>query len=150
MKLHSYSGEWEHFAALDSALLSCPKNRRPSEYRIEGFRMHCGAGLFKFKGVDTPEDGKRLSGSEILVPRECAAPLQSGEWYLDDLVGLEVRGEDGRIHGKVTGLIESSDDLLEVRRPQGSCFFIPFRARFVGEPRLEGKFITLKADWLAD
>lgn len=150
MKLHSYSGEWGHFAALDSAVLRRPKEHRRTEYRIEGFRMHRGRGLFKFRGIDTPEEGKRLSGSEILVPREYGAPLKKDEWYLDDLVGLEVRGECGTLHGEVVGLIEAADDLLEVRRPDGTCFFIPFRSRFVSEPDTERGKLTLKADWLAE
>ena len=150
LKLYSYSGEWDHFATLESVVLKNTRPRGRKECRIEGFRMHHGGGLFKLEGIDTPEAGKSLVGWDILAPRDRAAPLDDGEWYWSDLVGLEVQGEDQDVFGEIVGVIESSDDLLEILRPDGIRFLVPFRSQFVGEPDLELGRVILRADWLAD
>ena len=106
--------------------------------------------MFKLAGVDSPEAGKQLSGREILVPRELAAPLQKDEWYLSDLVGLRMIDRKGTEYGRIVGIIESSDDLLEIERPEGGRFMVPFRSEFVGRPDLKKGTLVLTAVWLAE
>ena len=150
VKLSSFSGEWDHFESLDSILLRKPGEDRTREYTVEDFRMHQGLGMFKLAGVDSPEAGKRLAGFEILVPRDLAAPLGRDEWYLGDLTGLDLTdGSDG-VYGRIVAVIESADDLLEVERPEGSRFLVPFRTEFVEEPDMSRRCVVLKAPWLAE
>lgn len=150
MKLTSHSGEWTHFSDLALVVLEDPRSKRCREYRVEGFQMHHGGGVMKLQGIDSPEEAKTLSRFEILVPRELAAPLQDDEWYLKDLEGLSVLNPEGDRIGRVAGVIESSDDLLEVERDDGSSFLVPFRKEFVAEPDIADRSIVLNADWLAD
>jgi 16S rRNA processing protein RimM len=49
-----------------------------------------GQAIFHFAGVDNPEEAERLRGLEIQVPMEERAPLDSGSYYVSDLVGCEV------------------------------------------------------------
>lgn len=152
LKLTSFSGEWEHFAALERITLRNMQTGALREYAVEGFQMRQGAGMFRLAGVDSPEEGKMLAGREILVPRDCAAPLGDDEWYLSDLIGLSLVGEDGRRFGTVTAVVEAADDLLEIQPPEegGRRFFVPFRSEFTGVPDMEAKTLVLEAPWLAD
>lgn len=112
--------------------------------------MHSGYGMIKLAGIDTPEAGKALAGMEIAVPREQAAPLGDNEWYLSDLTGMAVCCPDGTVTGRITGIIESSDDLLEVEKPDGRRFLVPFRSEFVQEPDFDSRSVVLTALWVAD
>jgi 16S rRNA processing protein RimM len=112
--------------------------------------MQQGGGLIKLAGIDTPEAGKTLAGSEILAPREFAAPLHENEWYLSDLIGLSLVDEAGNTLGKVVGIIESADDLLEIKKTDGKNILIPFRSSFVGEPDPGSGTLVLTALWLLD
>ena len=150
LKLSSHSGEWDHFRFLKTVELRRRGGGNGRSFEVEGFRMHHGGGIIKLSGVDSPEAGKALSGMELWVDREDAAGLESGEWYLSDLVGLVVTSQSGEELGTVIGVIESSDDLLEVRKADGRTFLVPFRAEFVGEPDLEEGIIILTATWLDD
>ncbi len=150
LKLKSLSGEWAHFSNLGSVMLKSRNRDRQREYHVEDFRMHQGSGLIKLTGVDSPEAGKTLAGYEILVTRNLGAALNDNEWYLRDLVGLSLLDEKGLTLGKIIGIVESADDLLEVRKANGKSFLIPFRSRFVGEPDIEKGTITLTAQWLMD
>lgn len=146
IKVTSLSGEWEHFSTLQA--LTLRRRDRNRSFKVESFRRLGDAGAFKLAGIDSPEVGKTFAGWEILAPREYAAPLTEGQWYLADLIGLEVVGVGERF-GVVNAVIEGADDLLEVRRPDGSTFLVPFRRDFVGEPDTEAGKITLTAPWLA-
>ncbi len=150
LKLASFSGEWDHFSSLEKIDLKSPGKDRSREYRVEGFRMHQGNGTFKLVGVDTPEAGKLLSGMEIVVPKEMAAPLQTDEWYLSDLIGLQVVSKSGDGFGNIVAIVESSDDILEIERSDDSRFMVPFRTEFVGKPDMKKGRIVLNAPWLAE
>jgi len=150
LKLHSFSGEWKHFYEIRSLVLRSRDRIRQREYQVEGFKVVHGVGVIKLLGIDTPEDGKSLRGSEILVPKHQGARLRENQWYLCDLVGISVLDAKGRILGEVVGMIESSDDIMEIRRSDGTNFMIPFRSQFVREPNPENRTIVLTADWLQD
>ena len=150
VKLNSYSGEWDHFASLKTVSLKSVPSGRIREYGIEGFRIHQGAGQFKFFGVDSPESAKTLSGAEIMVSREGAAVLGEDEWYIADLIGLRILDVDGNHLGKVISIISTSDDLLEVETPAGEKFLVPFRKEFVGEPDIKGGTLVLTALWIME
>ena len=149
LKLSSFSGEWDHFMNLETVVLKGLGRGRDESFDVEAFRPHQDGLLMKLAGIDSPEAGKLLAGREILVSAEHSAPLNDDEYYLRDLVGLRLTGKDGD-YGTITGVIESSDDLLEVERPDGSRFLIPFRSEFVSEPDLKAGTLVLTADWLAE
>jgi 16S rRNA processing protein RimM len=147
IKVASLSGEWDHFPAIKEVTLR--KGDRNRSFKVEGFRRLGDAGALKLAGIENPEVGKTYAGWEILASRAHAAPLTEGEWYLADLVGLEVVG-DGERFGVVNAVIEAADDLLEIRRSDGSTFMVPFRRDFVEEPDLDKGEIILISPWLAE
>ena len=105
IRIHSLSGETAHLAALARVAVRRADGGEAA-LEIERVREN-GAGFFiKFKGIDTPEDARKWSGAEILVSREEAAPLGSGEYYIEDLKGLSLCGEDGATLGVVGDVIE--------------------------------------------
>ena len=150
LKIKSFSGEWAHFFDLKSVILKARNRDWKREYQVEGFRMQHEGGLIKLTGVDSPEAGKILAGYEIQVPRDSGAPLIDNEWYLSDLVGLSLVDVSGTTLGEIISIIESSDDLLEIRKPDGNSFLVPFRSLFVGEPDIENGTLVLTAIWLME
>src|SRR6056297_1164093 len=83
VKVKSFSGETDHFSNMGEVLLV--KDNREKAYRIEAVKtVHEGV-LIKFEGIDTPEAGKLLAGSEIWVERSLSAPLEEGEFYAADV-----------------------------------------------------------------
>lgn len=106
--------------------------------------------MMKLAGVDSPEAGKHLAGSEILVTQNNAASLRDGEWYQKDLIGLSLVDPDGESFGRIVSVIEAADDLLEIERPDHRRFLVPFRREFVGEPNLTKGLLVLNASWLAE
>ena len=107
--------------------------------------------LIRFKGIDSPEAASLLNGAEIIADREFAAPLKNGEYYVEDLKGLEVVGYDGESLGYITEIIEGGGgQLAELRLNSGKKRLVPFRSEFFGDVDLENGKIVLLVQWILD
>lgn len=151
VKVESASGETAHIEALSSVFLRFAKNdAEVFEYRIEKTAGSPAAFLLKFEGVDGPEDAKRLSGAEVLVPRDKACPLKEGEFYVGDLCQC-VLVYDGAVVGRITGVTEGGGgDLLEVALPEGRVCLVPLKDAFIGDVDVEAKTVRLLHRWILE
>lgn len=87
----------------------------PRPVEIDAGQSHGRGLVVKFKGIDDRNLASSLMGREIYLQREQLPSLDAGEFYWSDLIGLSVRGRDGRPLGRVTGLIETgANDILIV------------------------------------
>jgi 16S rRNA processing protein RimM len=148
VKVRSLSGEYEHLKKLKQVVLRTEKGEKV--YEVEESVDLSGALAMKFKGIETPEAAKVLAGGELVVGREDAAPLNPGEFYVEDLRSMEAvcRGE---VVGLVTGVIEGGGgNLVEVRLPSGETRFVPFRNEFVGDINLKTNRLELLNTWILD
>jgi len=148
VKVHSYSGEYDHFERFGT--VSARKGGAVKTLKVEATRAVGGSLLLKFAGVDTPEAAKLLADFELWVPKENAAPLEKGEIYLADLAGCSlVFG--GEKKGMVTGYLEGgSAVLLEVVKTDGSTCVVPFLDVYLGDIDWNGRTIELKVDWILE
>ena len=104
----------------------------------------------KLKNVDTPENAKVFSGSQIFVSRENATPLKEGEVYTADLIGLDVFVKDEK-KGVVTAWMEGVGNiLLEITTNDGKKHIVPYMKVFLSEPDfINNKIVLLKDDLLS-
>ncbi|MDR2135229.1 MAG: ribosome maturation factor RimM [Treponema sp.] len=88
VKVRSLSGEIRHL--LNLRRLTLRRGGREQVWELEAAEAASSSLLMKFRGIDSPEAAKTLGGAEILLAREEAAPLRPGEYYIEDLKGVEV------------------------------------------------------------
>ena len=58
-----------------------------------------------FEGMNRIEDVEKLRGCSLLVERKDAIPLEEGEYYVADLIGISVRTQDGREIGTLREVV---------------------------------------------
>lgn len=146
LKVESYSGETEHFINLKEVDLRY--GSRQKSLAVERVRATAGHLLLKLAGVDTPEEARQLSGWEIVVERNAAAPLGDNEYYLSDLCKCNAV-KQGRRLGRILSVCEGGGgDMLEIEVPSGKRYFVPFRDEFVGKVDVAGRVVEIEADWL--
>ena len=127
-KVRPCSGEVEHLLKLKSVLLL--KDGEERSVKVEESAEYNSLALMRFAGIDTPEKAKTLSGAQLLVPREQAAPLGKDEYYIEDLKGLPVLSPQGEEIGHVTDIIEGHGDLVEIKLVNSEKKLVPFRKEF--------------------
>jgi 16S rRNA processing protein RimM len=117
-------------------------------------RMHSGALVVHFAGVDDRSGAENLRGKFIGAPREALPKTARGEYYWADLIGLPVTNLEGVALGKVVSLIESgANTVLEVRDEAGVERLLPFTAQVVKKVRVGGvgpEGRGMDVDWGAD
>ena len=110
-----------------------------------------GTVLIRFAGINNPEEAAFLKGAEIIAPRENAASLKEGEYYVEDLKGLEVVDREGKTLGHILAVMEGGGgNLAEVKLLSGFERLVPFRKEFFGDVNLkEGKIVLLE-NWILE
>lgn len=100
-----------------------------------------------FEGVADRNAAEALRGSLVEVDREALPPLEDGEFYFSDLIGLECADVKGRAVGTVVAVENfGAGDLLEVEQSDGRRSLIPFKPGVAD--LIEGRVI-LDPDFLA-
>ena len=150
VKVKPLSGEVDHLLKLTSATLRL--GEKELSLAVEESAAIVPAVAMRFAGYHDPEAAKTLRGAQLIVSRENAAPLQPGEWYVEDLKGLAViAGDSGQILGHITTIIEGGGgDLAEIRLQNGPLKLVPFRKEFFSCLDLEKKQITLQNLWILE
>lgn len=167
-KIESASGEYAHIAALKEVAL-CKDGKR-KVYAIESAEMKGSFLCMKFKGIDSPEQVKEISGASLVVPRQYAKPLEKGEWYVEDLLQCKLvydAGEKSESVGTIKAVVEGGGgNLLEVDLDENCpvlaqeikytadgkvrTVYVPFRNEYVGEVDVVQKTVQLLNLWILE
>jgi 16S rRNA processing protein RimM len=147
VKARSLSGELEHLARLETVVLRCQDGEKT--FHIETIHAAGNTLRIKFRGIETPEAAKALSGAEILAGRDHAAPLGQDEYYVEDLRGIPVYNSRGTNLGEITDVLEGGNgQLIELRLSGGGVRLVPFINEFFGEVDPEKRRAVLLQEWI--
>lgn len=99
-----------------------------AEHRLESVRAGPSGAVVRLSGVSDRSGAEALRGSLVEVDRSALPPLEEGEYYHADLIGLPCFDGDGNALGRVAGVENyGAGDLLEVETSDGKRSLIPFR-----------------------
>ncbi|MER3403112.1 MAG: 16S rRNA processing protein RimM [Armatimonadota bacterium] len=82
-----------------------PRTMQPQPCVVESVRWHGERLILKLEGIDTIDQAEPLRGAWLVIPPEERMPLEEDEYYIDDLIGMEVFTESGERVGKLKRVI---------------------------------------------
>lgn len=98
---HGLRGEVKVFPTTDDAArFQTLKNvvldtgREKLDLEIQSVRFFKQFVIVKFKGIDNINDIEKYKGKSLFVTRENAVELEEDEYYIGDLIGMEVYTDD--------------------------------------------------------
>ncbi len=90
--------------------------------------------IARFGEITDRTSAEALRGTELTVPRAALPPLDEGEYYHADLIGLAATSDDGRSLGQVVAVENfGAGDVLEIERAGGKRFMVPMNEQAVPE-----------------
>lgn len=101
---HGIRGEVKVFPTTDDPLrfkklkkVLLDTGREQLELEVQSVKFFKQFVIVKFKGIDNINDIEKYKGKGLFVPREDAVPLDEDEYYIADLIGMEVVTDEGEV-----------------------------------------------------
>ena len=100
--------------------------------------------VLKLKGFDYIDDVKRLIDKDVFIDKADMPSLDEGDYYIHDLMDMEVYSEADEFIGTVKDVITTSANHVLVVDHDGKEALIPFVKAFIKEVNLIKRRIKVK------
>lgn len=118
--------------------------KSPIEVIVESARPHKNFILLKFKGYNSINDVEQWKGGELFVTEDNLAELEEGEYYFHQLLGLDVKTEDGTLIGTLKDILQTgANDVYVVAREGNKDLLLPVIDECVLDIDLVEKVVTV-------
>lgn len=88
-----------------------------------------GTPIARFAEINDRNQAEALRGQLLTVPRSALPPLEEGEYYHADLIGLPCQDSTGNPLGSVVAVENfGAGDIIEIEKTDGKRAMVPFRA----------------------
>lgn len=99
-----------------------------------------------FAEITDRSGAEALRGTVLTVPRSALPPLDEGEYYHHDLLGLPCVSTDGQAIGEVVAIDNfGAGDILEIAKPDGKRFMVPMNEKAVPD---WGEQVVISSDYV--
>jgi 16S rRNA processing protein RimM len=113
-RVYPHGQDSENLASLEEIVIQ-PLKAEAITARITSCRRKGMLFILTIEGVESIDHAERLIGAEVLAPESDLAPLEEGEFYWYELVGMEVVTDQGERLGEVKSIIPTgANDVLQV------------------------------------
>lgn len=133
----------ERFAAGQDLYLK--RDGDPLKLMVESARQHKGFILVKFVGYDNINDVQTFRDHELMVSGEDQEPLEDGQYYYHQIIGLVVKTVDGDELGKIKEILSpGANDVWVVQRTGKQELLLPVIDDVVKDVDLNAGVVTVE------
>lgn len=101
---------------------------------LKSVRPGSNGAIARIAEINDRNAAEALRGTELTVPRSALPPLEEGEYYHTDLLGLPAVSTTDEELGRVVAIDDfGAGDVIEIERPDGKRFMVPMRPEAVPE-----------------
>lgn len=124
VKVFPTTDDVKRFKRLKKVILDTGKEQLPLE--IEGVKFFKQFVILKFRGIDNINDIEKYKGKSLLVDREHAVKLKKDEYFIADMIGMDVFTEDGELFGALKDVMETgANDVYIIEMSDGKEVLVP-------------------------
>ena len=124
VKVFPTTDDAARFKKLKHVILDTGKETLPLE--IESVKFFKQFVILKFKGFDNINDIERYKRCPLLIERENAVPLEEGEYFIADMIGMKVITDEGENFGILKDVMETgANDVYVIEHPSEGEVLVP-------------------------
>ena len=114
-------------------------------YKILSFRVGTdGAAYVGLRGVPDRNAAELLRGKKLEGERDDAPPLEEGQYYIVDIIGLSCETEEGEVLGTVKDITNIASDVYTIEKAGKNILFPAVKGVVVKVDVANGKLIVNK------
>jgi len=115
---------------------------------LTGGRVAKGGVVARATEIGTREQAEAARGLRLYIPRTTLPEPDEDEFYVADLIGMDVVSLEGDLLGKVRSVRDfGAGDLLEVAPVAGESWWLPFTKAAVPEVQTDaGRIVAVRPD----
>ena len=150
---HGIRGEGKVFPTTDDAArfkklkeVIMETGRERLDMEIEGVKFFKQYVILKFKGYDSINDVEKYKSAKLYVTRDRAVRLKKDEYFVADLIGMQVVTEEGEAFGLLKDVMATgANDVYVVERgdKEGTQVLLPAIRECVKHVDMEAGVITV-------
>ena len=122
VKVYPTTDDVMRFKKLDKVILDLGRGET-RELKIRQVKFFKNMVILKFDGVDTMNEVEGWRQKDLLITRDQAIPLEEDEFFITDLIGLNVVTDEGETLGTLTDVMETGAN--DVKTPEGKELLLP-------------------------
>ena len=124
VKVFPTTDDVNRFKKLKSVLLDNGKEKLT--LNIQGVKFFKQYAILKFEDIDNINDVEKYKGSELFVTRENAVKLKKDEYFIADLIDMQVVSDDEALQGTLKDVLETgANDVYVVALNDGRELLLP-------------------------
>lgn len=126
LKVYPLTSDPGRFHELESVYVG--EDSKQAVYEIELVRLHKGNVLLTLKGISDRNASEKMIGRMISINREDAITLSEDEYFIEELIGMNVIDTEGQAVGVVSDILQTtgSTDTVEIKTAE-KTIYIPAR-----------------------
>ena len=138
VKVFPTTDDAKRFQDLEHVLLDAGKELLSLE--IENVKFFKQFVILKFKGYDNINDVERYKRCPLLVGRSEAVPLEEDEYFITDMIGLQVVTDMGEDFGVLKDvLVTGANDVYVIEHPVAGEVLVPAIKECILEVDISGR-----------
>lgn len=142
VKVFPTTDDVKRFKKLKKVILDTGREYMPLE--VESVKFFKQFSILKFKGIDNINDIEKYKGKSLLVDRENAVKLRKDEYFIADMIGLQVYTEDGEAFGVLKDVLETgANDVYIIDSPKYGEVLVPAIKQCILDVDIEGRKMTI-------
>lgn len=138
VKVYPTTDDINRFDELKKAYIDSKDGLVP--VKISGVRYFKNLVILKFKGINNINDVEQYKKCPLLIDREDAVELEEGEFFITDIIGLDVITDEEKLLGKVKDVLQTgANDVYIVENDKKEEILIPAIKQCILNVDLENK-----------
>ncbi|UCD71241.1 MAG: 16S rRNA processing protein RimM [Syntrophobacterales bacterium] len=124
LRIHYYNERRSDFLSYRKVYLE-DRDGHFQPHEIQEARIHRKFISARLKGCEGIADAEKFIGASVLVKRKNLPPLEEGEYYWFEIIGMDVVTDDGRSLGRVKTILPTGGNDVYIVRGNGREWLIP-------------------------
>ncbi|MGH1366799.1 MAG: ribosome maturation factor RimM [Calditrichia bacterium] len=142
LKAMPYSGFPQRFQSLRTVYVETSFGMQG--FIVEDVRLQQKSALLKLRGVNSRDEAQRFGKADLLVPAEQAIELPDNNYFVHDLIDMNVVDQKGNHLGAITEVLTNSGNDIYVVRDGDKELLIPAVEAFIKDVNVADRRMTVE------